>query len=128
MPEDGQVMLGPPEPEQVLDPSLVASEVGRRLGDLERCYAARLAEDPTLGGEILMHWGVGPDGKTAEACITEDTVEDDAIRVCVNQLVASVSFPGPLAGPVAVTLPFVFTAPPMTADRRPTDRTRPPPR
>jgi beta-lactamase regulating signal transducer with metallopeptidase domain len=94
-----------------VDLSLVATEVKRRLPDLEQCYERRLAVDPTLSGTVVIHWNIAEGGEVPEACITGDTVGDKELVACVNKLVLEGGrFPAPRGGPVNVSFPFVFTA------------------
>jgi beta-lactamase regulating signal transducer with metallopeptidase domain len=103
-------MLHPPVREGDVDLSQVATEVQRRLGDLEQCYQRQLAVEPTLSGTVVMHWTIAETGEVADTCITSDTVHDDAVAACVNQLVRAGRFPAPQGGAVDVSFPFVFTA------------------
>ncbi|MEO8844285.1 MAG: M56 family metallopeptidase [Kofleriaceae bacterium] len=104
-------MLHPPVARQGgLDLSLVATEVKHRLGPLEQCYERRLAIDPTLSGTVVLHWTIAETGKVADQCITKDTLGDEAVTACVNELVAEGDFPAPHDGSVDVSFPFVFTA------------------
>jgi beta-lactamase regulating signal transducer with metallopeptidase domain len=99
-----------------LDLSLVATEVKRRLGDLEQCYERRLAVKPALAGTVVIHWVIDETGMVPDACITKDTVGDPEVSACVNKLVLEGgSFPAPSGGSVDVSLPFVFT--PREADK-----------
>lgn len=94
-----------------LDLSLIATEVKRRLGDLEHCYERRLAVKPALSGTVEIHWYIDETGKVPEACITKDTVGDPEVTACVNKLILDGGrFPAPTGGSVDVSLPFVFTA------------------
>ncbi|MCE9575743.1 MAG: AgmX/PglI C-terminal domain-containing protein [Deltaproteobacteria bacterium] len=103
------VMAVPVEQGEV-DLALVAAEVTRRSGDLQRCYERRLAVDPALSGTIAIHWNLAATGAVNEACITTDTIGDEELVACVNQLILGASFPAPRGGAVDVTIPFVFTA------------------
>jgi beta-lactamase regulating signal transducer with metallopeptidase domain len=108
----------PPANRGAVDLSLVAAEVKRRMPTLEHCYASRLAAKPALAGTVVIHWVIEESGKVAEACITEDTVDDRDITDCVNALVQAGPFPAPKGGAVDVSFPFVFAASPTVAAAR----------
>jgi hypothetical protein len=93
-----------------IDTTLVTQEVERRLGALQQCYEARLATHPGLSGEVLIHWGIAETGVVNEACITNDTIGDQVITACVNQLVASGPYPASTSYPLDIEIPFVFSA------------------
>lgn len=90
------------------DLAIIADDLTVRLSDLQRCYEDRLAERPTLAGEISIHWVIQHDGSVPEHCISHDTVGDPAIAACVNQLIRDTTFTPPVAGEVGVEFPFVF--------------------
>ena len=103
----------PPPPgiaEDPLDVALVDAEVKRHLGELQACYQARLDEDPTLQGTIVIHWVVTETGEVAEQCITTETVNDPPLVACVNALVQRSTFPPAEKGAVDISYPFVFSA------------------
>ena len=111
--------------EGTADLAAVASEVTRRLGDLDQCYQRRLASNPALSGTVTVHWVIEPSGHVPDACITNDTVHDRELVACVNRLVlAGGDFPGAVDGPVDVELPFVFTARATVATSAPSAPTR----
>lgn len=91
-----------------VDLARVTNEVYRRLDGLERCYARRLADAPGLAGTVVIHWVITESGTVADACITQDTVNDFALTDCVNALVREAGFPAPRGGAVDVSFPFVF--------------------
>lgn len=94
-----------------LDLALVEAEVKRRIGDLEQCYARRLAADPMLAGTIVIHWVITETGAAPESCITKDTIGDRDLTACVNELVLHGGpFPAPIGGAIDVEIPFTFTA------------------
>lgn len=91
------------------DLTRVTAEVELHLPELQACYQRRLEERPGLAGEVVIHWVLLPSGEIAEQCLTSDTVEDDALRECVNQLVAMSAFAAPGAEPADITLPLRFS-------------------
>jgi hypothetical protein len=103
-------MSHPPVSHGDVDLSAVAIEVNHRLGNLERCYERRLAVKPALSGTVVLHWTIDDAGKVGDQCITKDTLDDDEVTACVNQLVKESDFAATSRGSVDVSFPFVFTA------------------
>ncbi|MEZ4383054.1 MAG: M56 family metallopeptidase [Nannocystaceae bacterium] len=99
---------GPFIVEEGIDLALVAREVERHRGELHACYQRRLAVDPALAGEVIIHAGIDRDGAVTEQCITSTTIEDRELLTCVNELLAAASFPGADDETVDVSFPFVF--------------------
>jgi len=92
-----------------IDLDQVTKEVERHLPDLADCYSKQLRDTPELEGEVLIHFAIDTEGDFMHACITRDTVEDSAVRACVNELVAAGDYPPANGQPVDVTVPFNFT-------------------
>lgn len=90
------------------DLSRVTAEVKLHLPELEACYQRRLQERPGLEGQVSIHFVLMPSGEIADQCLVEDTIEDDGLRECVNQLVAMSAFKAPEAEPADITLPLRF--------------------
>lgn len=90
-------------------PWMVETEVRNHVGELQQCYERRLRVHPQLSGQVVMHWTITPSGDVPEQCVTEDTVGDDELLVCVNDLVKASRFPTSGA-PLRVSFPFVFTS------------------
>ena len=88
----------------------VEAEVRRHLGELRQCYDERLLAHPGLSGEIVIHWGINPDGTVEEQCITSEALDepDPGLVACVNALVAGSRFPVG-KGSLAVEFPFTFS-------------------
>ncbi|MBK8266460.1 MAG: M56 family metallopeptidase [Nannocystis sp.] len=99
---------GPFAIQEGIDLSLVAREVERHRGELHACYQRRLAVDPALAGEVIIHAGIDRHGAVTEQCITSTTIEDRELLTCVNALLAAASFPGADDETVDVSFPFVF--------------------
>lgn len=63
-----------------------------------------------LGGRMVLHFRIGPDGAVTEGCYTEDDIADITLRTCVLEAARATRFPP--AGPdsfVDAALPLVFT-------------------
>ena len=90
------------------DVAAVTAEVEGHLGELQQCYARRLAVTPTLAGQIVIHGAITPSGDVADVCIIEDTVGDRELAECVNQLIKARHFAPPRGGSVDVQFPLTF--------------------
>jgi hypothetical protein len=63
-----------------------------------------------LGGRLVLHFRIGPEGQITEGCYTEDDIDDITLRTCVREAARATRFPA--AGPssfVDAALPLVFT-------------------
>lgn len=108
--EPGPLIVASPELRASLDIDAVTAEVQRHLADLRQCYVERLAENPALSGEVLIHWGISDQGRPSHQCLTADTVEDKGVTDCVNALVQAGRYPAARPGEtVGVNVPFRFT-------------------
>ncbi len=87
----------------------ILAELEGNAGHLQRCWEA--GTDRVAAGEILIHAHVGPDGAVNEQCVTEDTVRDEAVRRCANDVIAMGRYPAPEAGRVDLTILFRVTPP-----------------
>ncbi|MFT4627961.1 MAG: hypothetical protein ACI8PZ_006655 [Myxococcota bacterium] len=107
--EPGPLAVASPELQASLDIDAVAAEVKRHVAKLRQCYVERLAENPELSGEVLIHWGISDQGRPNHQCLTADTVEDKGVADCVNALVQAGQYPAAKSGEtVGVNVPFRF--------------------
>lgn len=89
--------------------SSVAAEVAYNAGHLQRCYDARAADVPGLNGTISIHAHITPEGRVDGQCIGEDTIGDEVLVACVNEVIAMGRYAHGQSETVDVTVPFVFT-------------------
>jgi hypothetical protein len=75
------------------DPAAVRAEVERNAGLLQRCWESRVNALPVREGVVQVHAHLGPDGQAHGQCIGEDTVGDESVRRCVNDVVAMGRYP-----------------------------------
>jgi beta-lactamase regulating signal transducer with metallopeptidase domain len=90
---------------EALDPTVVAREVEAGLGDIDGCFPPELL-DQAPSGSVVVHWTVDLWGNATNACITQDTLGDEAVIACVNRLIEGGRFPGIRGRTVEVSLPL----------------------
>jgi hypothetical protein len=89
--------------------SAVLAEIEHNAGHLQRCYDARAADVPGLNGTISIHAHITPEGAVDGQCIGEDTIGDEVLVACVNEVIAMGRYAHGQSATVDVTVPFVFT-------------------
>lgn len=75
------------------DPAALRAEVERNAGLLQRCWESRVDALPVREGVVEIHAHIGPDGLVDGQCIGEDSVGDEAVRRCANDLLAMGRYP-----------------------------------
>jgi hypothetical protein len=76
-----------------------------------RCTALVPSRAVATGGRIRLGARIGPDGRAREACVTDDSVDDDAFRICLVDAARTMTWPVPdTAGYVDVYVPLVVAA------------------
>jgi hypothetical protein len=93
-----------------LDPSVVTSEVRKRMGAIKSCYERALKRNPSLTGKIALRWTITPAGTVSGIEVESDTMGDSEVANCIKRLIATWRFPPPKGGSVDVAFPFVFQA------------------
>ncbi|MCB9678238.1 MAG: hypothetical protein H6737_24265 [Alphaproteobacteria bacterium] len=84
---------------------LFGAGLNRSLGALQACYVERLAETPTLAGEMEVSMTMRPD-RTMAPEVTRG-IGDAALEACVVEALSTVRGP-PTMGDVKLTLPITF--------------------
>jgi hypothetical protein len=92
------------------DPAAVRAEVERNAGILQRCWESRVDALPAREGVVEIHAHIGPDGLVHGQCIGEDSVKDDVVQRCANDLLAMGRYPAS-GGTVDVTFQLRLTSP-----------------
>lgn len=65
----------------------------QRLASFRRCYAARLAEKPSLAGRIRLRFEINKNGRVRQLSIDQTTVDDRDVGSCVIAQVKQMQFP-----------------------------------
>ncbi len=73
---------------------------------VDRTYRARLAEFPSLSGQLRLRVTVGPSGAASLVEVLEDTVNDPDVRACAYWNLRDASYPPNRPGRYAFTFAF----------------------
>jgi hypothetical protein len=76
-----------------LEPAALRAEVERNAGLLQRCWESRAPALTVREGVVEIHAQLDARGRVHEQCIGEDSIGDDAVRRCVNDLVSMGRYP-----------------------------------
>ncbi len=86
------------------------------MPDLEHCYEEWLKLQPTLTRRMQLALTIDTDdgvhGRITKASIPDAGAETFAFDSCILSVVSELRFEPPLSGPLKVTYPLAFTAPP----------------
>ena len=74
------------------------------------CYTGALIENPALHGELVSEVVINADGSVRETAVAFSTLNHVGMVDCVQQVVATLTFPELRRGEVVVRYPFVFTS------------------
>jgi TonB family protein len=87
----------------------VSRVILRNLPRFKYCYERELNAHPNLSGKVTVRFTIAPTGQVAEAGIGESSLDNEAVQQCVVKTMASLVFPAPRGGGIAVvSYPFVF--------------------
>jgi TonB family protein len=84
--------------------------IGSNLARFKVCYEKSLDENPTLEGEIAVHFTIAPTGEVARTSVREASMKDENVESCILEVMRSLQFPRPPGGGVVtVTYPLRFS-------------------
>ncbi len=95
-----------------IDKSLIRTVVREHLEEIRDCYQEGLARDPTLG-RLALRWDISTmDGSVSEVELSDTSLEDPCVVICVMEQVETWTFPAfhGREGTVTITYPFHFTS------------------
>jgi hypothetical protein len=116
VPLSGQsVQVDSPDLHTPAGPPLTRAEirlvVRAKLPELRACFEAGLADNPELGGRVLLRFTIGPDGHAGPVEIIDDQLGAPDVAGCLAELIPRWQFPRPRPGPaLTITYPFVFSS------------------
>ncbi len=90
----------------------ISQRVKAQATNLRNCYQHLLARKESATGSLMVQWTIGSNGWVWWLDTVRDTVRDDAMRQCVEDVIADIDFEPPTAGVCVIQWPFVFTAGP----------------
>lgn len=83
--------------------------VRRRQDRIRLCYERQLNFVPGLAGKVTVQFVIGKEGNVQKSTIIEDTMNNKAVKDCINTEVKEWVFPKPKGDTdVTVDYPFVF--------------------
>jgi hypothetical protein len=103
-----RVRTEPPSVKGEIEPGVVHREVRARLSAIKACYERGLQRQPSLGGRLLLHWTIDPDGTVGDAKTDADTLAEPEVSACVLSLVQRWRFPPPAHGAADVTIALLL--------------------
>jgi hypothetical protein len=90
------------------DEKAVRSALKSNLGAMTECYRRRLKFAPAMEGKISMRWVIDLAGQVKGTLVLEDTVEDDVLVQCVDNVIHGINFPLPNMGFGQIEWEFEF--------------------
>lgn len=106
----------PATPPPVLDEEYIRGQMQALIPLIKECYENALRDQPKLGGRLVVNFTIvaEPDigGLVADSTIDgkTSTIDDAAMRECVQETMYGAQFPAPQdGGELHVTYPFIFT-------------------
>lgn len=106
----GPEYLPPPKPPAGDTPTLGAAEIDavirRNQGMYRACYQRELNRDPSLAGDVRMHFEILPSGKVTGQRKIGGTMTNAEVIQCVKNALGYLQFPR--KGGALVNYPFVF--------------------
>lgn len=107
----GPTVLPPRVPPPPDKPTLTKEEIDQviksRQNMYRTCYDKEIQRDPSLQGDILLHFEITPAGRVVGAKRTGGSLGSDAVVQCVKNALAILHFPE--KGGAIVNYPFVFS-------------------
>ncbi len=91
-----------------LQPEIVQRIVRSSFGRFRLCYENGLRQNPNLTGRVSVQFVIGRDGAVSSATSQGSDLPDTSVIACVVRAFATLSFPEPEGGTVAVTYPILF--------------------
>ena len=94
-----------------LSKEVIRRIVRRHLNEIRFCYEKGLAKRPDLAGQVAVKFTITDKGVVQSALISNSTLGDPGVEMCISQTVRRMTFPMPPgSGLVLVTYPFSLTA------------------
>jgi hypothetical protein len=108
----GPSFLPPPKPPNPDQPTLTAKEIDdlikSRQAMYRSCYQKQLNREPTLAGDVTLHFEIGGDGVVHNARRVDGSLTNTDVIQCVKNALGLLHFPQ--KGGAIVNYPFVFSS------------------
>jgi hypothetical protein len=86
----------------------IAQVIAKFMGQIGYCYERQLQKEPTISGEVRVHFMIDKLGKVATASTLSSTMKNKTVESCINGVFGRMSFPPFDHGFVEATYPLVF--------------------
>jgi hypothetical protein len=85
--------------------------VHQHFREVEKCYVDIIETRPGAEGKVVMSWDIQPDGRVANAALTEANRKIEGIGPCLAKAISEWRFPrlSPDEVVVSVNYPFFFS-------------------
>jgi hypothetical protein len=105
------IVIGQATVASSLDKRIISKVVFLSVPAIRQCYQAQLLKEPSLRGELTIHFTIMPSGSVGLAMLDGDGLSP-AVDTCVTRLFALMKFPAVNgAGKIEVYFPFSFEPP-----------------
>ena len=74
------------------------------------CYEKALLSAPTIAGNLVMQWTIGPSGKATDIKVVRSQLNHPGLHSCMQHELGKIPFPSPQGGPVSIKFPFSFSS------------------
>lgn len=96
-----------------LNKEILRRVIRHHISDVKNCYEAELAQNPKLGGRILVRFTIASSGRVTASALQDSTMGNARVETCTVEAVRGWEFPKPCGGGyVVVSYPFVLTPAP----------------
>jgi hypothetical protein len=96
-------------PSRRVPAAVITSVIQANTGRFRVCHGAGLPQSATISGQVLVAFGIEPDGHVSGARDAGGAFPDDAVRRCIVRAVTQLSFPKPPHGLAQqVTIPVML--------------------
>ncbi len=94
-----------------MDKEAIRRVVREHINDLRTCYEQELNRDPNLSGKLVLQWEIKEGGRVGKVSAVNrgDTIRNQKVIRCCQNVLAEWRFPEPPAGMVGIVVyPFIF--------------------
>lgn len=75
---------------------------------LQKCWVARLSENPKLKGRLVLQFEITRRGKVRDAQVAESTIKDEVLQSCVVQVMERIPFRSFKGPEISLSYPINF--------------------
>jgi Ca-activated chloride channel family protein len=91
-----------------VDQSQYEGVIRTHAGEVQRCYEAARASNPSLAGVVTLALTISEIGAVRDATVIRSTLGDASVERCIVSASYRWAFPAPPSGTVRVVYPFTF--------------------